>query len=64
MQRTEWFTRIFPPITDNGLLPGIIERLDGTPVRLAYKYSDIAFDFNPEPEAGKWSLKKRNWPPY
>ncbi len=35
MQRTPWFERRFPPIEDNGLLPGILERLDGTPARLA-----------------------------
>jgi uncharacterized damage-inducible protein DinB len=34
MRRTAWFDRTFPPILDNGLLPGILERLDGTPVRL------------------------------
>ena len=34
MRRTNWFDRKFPPIADNGLLPGILERLEGTPVRL------------------------------
>ena len=34
MRRTAWFERQFPPIADNGLLPGIIERLAGTPARL------------------------------
>src|SRR5262245_32937238 len=34
MRRTKWFDRTFPPIADNGLLPGILERLDGTPARL------------------------------
>ena len=34
MQRTPWFDRRFPPIEDNGLLPGIIERLQGTTPRL------------------------------
>ena len=34
MRRTAWFERTFQPILDNGLLPGILERLDGTPVRL------------------------------
>ena len=34
MRRTNWFDRNFPPITDNGLLPGILERLEGTPARL------------------------------
>jgi uncharacterized damage-inducible protein DinB len=34
MKRTPWFERKFPPIEDNGLLPGILERLAGTPHRL------------------------------
>lgn len=34
MRRTAWFERQFPLIADNGLLPGIIERLAGTPARL------------------------------
>lgn len=34
MRRTDWFERKFSPISDNGLLPGILERLSGTPVRL------------------------------
>ena len=34
MHRTKWFERQFPPIADNGLLPGILERLAGTPARL------------------------------
>ena len=34
MRRTEWFQRKFPAITDNGLLPAILERLAGTPARL------------------------------
>lgn len=58
MQRTNWFERGFPPITDNGLLPGIIERLEGTPVRLAEKVKNFTQDFNPQSADGKWSLKK------
>lgn len=34
MRRTPWFERRFPPILDNGLLPVIMERLDGTAPRL------------------------------
>ncbi len=34
MRRTNWFERQFPPIADNGLLPAILERLEGTPARL------------------------------
>jgi hypothetical protein len=34
MRRTPWFERRFASIEDNGLLPGIVERLQGTPPRL------------------------------
>jgi uncharacterized damage-inducible protein DinB len=34
MRRTPWFERQFPAIEDNGLLPGILERLAGTAGRL------------------------------
>jgi uncharacterized damage-inducible protein DinB len=34
MRRTKWFERQFPSIADNGRLPGILERLAGTPARL------------------------------
>ena len=37
MKRTNWFDRKFSPIEDNGILPCIIERLEGTPARLAEK---------------------------
>jgi hypothetical protein len=51
MHRTPWFDRRFATIDDNGLLPGILERLDdelercvvhprlGTPMRLV----DLAY---------------------
>ncbi len=34
MIRTPWFERKFPAVEDNGLLPGILERLEGTSHRL------------------------------
>lgn len=58
MRRTNWFERVFPAINDNGLLPGIIERLQGTPARLTEKTKDLGVDFNPQSADGKWSLKK------
>lgn len=58
MQRTNWFDRVFPAIEDNGLLPGIIERLEGTPTRLTEKTSRLPYGFNRESADGKWSLKK------
>jgi uncharacterized damage-inducible protein DinB len=41
MRRTPWFDRRFPPIEDNGLLPGILERLEGTASRLRSLLSGI-----------------------
>jgi uncharacterized damage-inducible protein DinB len=58
MRRTNWFERVFPAISDNGLLPGIIERLEGTPARLREKTKNLPENFNPQSADGKWSLKK------
>lgn len=58
MRRTNWFERVFPAITDNGLLPGIVERLEGTPARLVEKTKFLPEDFNPASADGKWSFKK------
>lgn len=56
--RTKWFDRKFPPITDNGLLPSIIERLDGTAARLYYKTGKLdAKLLSASAETG-WSIKK------
>jgi uncharacterized damage-inducible protein DinB len=55
---TNWFDRIFPAIDDNGLLPGIIERLEGTPARLTEKVKKIPESFNPVLPGDRWSVKK------
>jgi len=34
MKRTPWFELTFLAVEDNGRLPGILERLEGTPHRL------------------------------
>lgn len=57
MTQTPWFERSFTPILDNGLLPAILERLEGTPVRLYRKVSGITTDLTQSRE-GKWSAKK------
>jgi hypothetical protein len=41
MRRTPWFERRFPPIDDNGLLPAILERLEGTAPRLRALLSGV-----------------------
>ena len=58
MQKTEWFKRKFPAIEDNGILPCIIERLNGTPARI----EEIVRHLNPallilKPQK-KWSVKE------
>ncbi|MBV9989444.1 MAG: DinB family protein [Chitinophagaceae bacterium] len=58
MERTKWFERKFPPITDNGLLPGIIERLEGTPARLYYKTGKLTPQQLAAGAGTKWSIKK------
>jgi uncharacterized damage-inducible protein DinB len=57
MKKTEWFNRNFPPQTDNGTLPCIIERLDGTAARLQAKMSKTNTDLTAA-ASGKWSIKK------
>ncbi len=57
MKQTKWFDRQFPIIRDNGLLPTIIERLEGTPARLVNKVKRI--DFTKVIVTGdRWSIKK------
>ena len=53
MKRTPWFERAFPAIEDNGLLPGILERLEGTPHRLRALLAGVEHSI--QVETG-WSL--------
>ena len=57
MKRTKWFERQFPSIADNGLFPGILERLEGTPARLNGKFEKSQVNALVRPEEG-WSLHK------
>ena len=57
MKRTNWFDRQFLPILDNGLFPSILERLEGTAVRLNRKISKIHGELT-APRDGKWSIHK------
>ncbi len=59
MKRTNWFDRVFPPQTDRGVFPCILERLSGTTARLTEKMNGkeetfIAADSTDK----KWSIKK------
>jgi uncharacterized damage-inducible protein DinB len=55
MKRTAWFQRKFLPITDNGLFPCILERLEGTSVRLRHKIDGIEGDLTAAHHE-KWSI--------
>ena len=58
MERTPWINRSFAKIDDNGLLPGIIERLAGTPARLRSKLMGIDNAILTIFTDSKWSIKK------
>ena len=57
MKQTKWFDRQFPIIRDNGLLPAIIERLEGTGARLFSKIERVDFT-QVRVIYGQWSIKK------
>jgi len=58
MKRTNWFDRQFPRIHDNGLMPGLIERLEGTPARLLNKLKIAPESASRLGSNHAWSLKK------
>jgi uncharacterized damage-inducible protein DinB len=58
MKRTKWFERKFAIIEDSGLLPAIIERLEGTSIRLVGKLETLNPNTTIVEEKGKWSIKK------
>ena len=56
MQRINWFERKFDFSANQNTLPTIIERLDGTPARLAEKLRKIDPDRYKVKPDGKWSI--------
>lgn len=58
MEITPWFSRKFSLMTDNGLFPGIVERLLGTPLRLAQKLQRISPILLTQREGDKWSVQE------
>ncbi|ANE52690.1 DinB family protein [Flavisolibacter tropicus] len=58
MKRTLWLNRTFHTIEDSGLLPDIIERLEGTPARLEEKIRSHKGPINNKPLPDKWSVKQ------
>ena len=57
MKQTKWFDRQFPVIEDSGLLPTILERLEGTGTRLTAKVQRIDFA-HVAVTSDRWSIKK------
>lgn len=58
LEQTPWFERKFSSITDNGLLPNILERLEGSALRISQKTqsankSDLEKRIN-----NRWSVKE------
>jgi uncharacterized damage-inducible protein DinB len=58
MKRSKWFERKFQPIADTGLLPCIIERLEGTPLRLEAKIGNMPAALLEIRSGDRWSVKK------
>ena len=58
MEKTSWFNRKFANILNNGLFPGILERLAGTAIRLEDKVKDIEDDLLIAKPGGVWSIKE------
>jgi len=58
MKKTKWIDRKFPPIEDNGILPSIIERLDGTPLRLEANVMLSTPELLILKPDNKWSIKE------
>lgn len=58
MKKIEWFKRKFGQQEENGTLPGIVERLIGTPSRLEEKIKNIDTQKLELKPYGKWSIKE------
>lgn len=59
MQQIKWFERKFDFSYEQNIFPSIIERLEGSPIRLEYKIKQIPEAlFTPKPR-GKWSIKEQ-----
>lgn len=58
MKRTAWFNRTFPLLEDNGVLPNIIERLSGTPVRVKAMLAKIPASLLVWKPNEKWSIQE------
>lgn len=58
MQQVNWFDRDFNFKPQQNLLPSLLERLAGTPVRLEEKLAGIAADWLTQRVDATWSIKE------
>lgn len=58
MQQVKWFERRFDFQGQQNIMPSILERLSGTPLRLEAKLSDIPHLFCPMQWEDSWSIQE------
>lgn len=58
MKQTRWFDRKFEFKSDQKIFPSILERLEGTPLRLEYKIQQIKIDHLTIKLNGNWSIQE------
>jgi uncharacterized damage-inducible protein DinB len=58
MKQLPWFAREFSPSTDPRLLPALLERLGGTPVRLEEKLAGLSADWLTARVDGTWTIQE------
>ena len=56
MEQAKWFERKFTLTEDNALLPAIIERLEGTRLRIEAKINELSEEVLTRKIEGKWSI--------
>ena len=58
MKQIKWFDRKFEFSFEQNIFPSIIERLEGTPVRLNHEINQIATEYLLVKPEGKWSIQE------
>ena len=58
IKQSQWFERKFASISDNGLLLNILERLEGTPIRIKEKTKSLEEGILIFKPSNKWSVKE------
>jgi len=58
MKQIKWFDRSFDFFYNQNIFPSIIERLEGTPIRLKSKINSIPTKYLTTKMGGKWSIQE------